>query len=377
MNTYKSPVAAFLLSFIPGLGHLYMGRVFRGLVYGFAFFGLLLLTFILGTQYGGRDAFFILLIALAIAVVNVLDMVFFLLTRGGRPPAYRQSHIGEGQPYGPADGSYRSWSHEASAPMNDRFRTIVLSFVPGLGHLHLGLMQRGLGFMVLFFGLTVMIFFLSVITHRDVFLVFLGALPVIWLYCMFDCVQQYGRKERGEVLTDRTIFEEFQESRESGKKNKTLATLLSIFPGAGHMYLGLQKRGLQLMAAFLFCIYIMDVMRLSLFMFLIPILWFFSFFDALQMVSKVGREELRDVPVVGWLLHHQRWLGYGLLALGAYYLLDRVLLSTLDIWLSEKLQRQVMLWFNQYFQTFVISVLLIGGGIRLLRGNKKGRGGRS
>ncbi|PUA34570.1 hypothetical protein C8Z91_35660 [Paenibacillus elgii] len=377
MNTYKSPVAAFLLSFIPGLGHLYMGRVFRGLVYGFAFFGLALLTFFVATHSRGNDAFYILLVALAIAVINVFDMVFFLLTRGGRPPAYRQSHIAQDQPYGPADGSYRSWSHEASAPMNDRFRTIVLSFVPGLGHLHLGLMQRGLGFMVLFFGLTVMIFFLSVITHRDVFLVFLGALPVIWLYCMFDCVQQYGRKERGEVLTDRTIFEEFQESRESGKKNKTLATLLSIFPGAGHMYLGLQKRGLQLMAAFLFCIYIMDVMRLSLFMFLIPILWFFSFFDALQMVSKVGREELRDVPVVGWLLHHQRWLGYGLLALGAYYLLDRVLLSTLDIWLSEKLQRQVMLWFNQYFQTFVISVLLIGGGIRLLRGNKKGRGGRS
>ncbi|WP_010500470.1 hypothetical protein [Paenibacillus elgii] len=376
MKTYKSPVAAFLLSFIPGLGHLYMGRAFRGLVYGFGFFGLALIL-ILATKYGERDAVFTFLIALAIAVINVFDMVFFLLTRGGRPPAYRQSHIAESQPYGPADGSYRSWSHEAPAPMNDRFRTIVLSFVPGLGHLHLGLMQRGLGFMVLFFGLTVMIFFLSVITHRDVFLVFLGALPVIWLYCMFDCVQQYGRKERGEVLTDRTIFEEFQESRESGKKNKTLATLLSIFPGAGHMYLGLQKRGLQLMAAFLFCIYIMDVMRLSLFMFLIPILWFFSFFDALQMVSKVGREELRDVPVVGWLLHHQRWLGYGLLALGAYYLLDRVLLSTLNIWLSEKLQRQVMLWFNQYFQTFVISVLLIGGGIRLLRGNKKGRGGRS
>ncbi|MEC0207330.1 hypothetical protein ABEX47_20175 [Paenibacillus ehimensis] len=377
MNTYKSPVAAFLLSFIPGLGHLYMGRIFRGLVYGFGFFGLALLTFLVATQSRGNDAFLILLVALAIAVINVFDMVFFLLTRGGRPPASRQSHPGEGQPYGPADGSYRSWPHDAAAPMNDRFRTIALSFVPGLGHLHLGLMQRGLGFMVLFFGLTVLIFFLSVITHRDVFLVFLGALPVIWLYCMFDCVQQYGRKERGEVLTDRTIFEEFQETRESGKKNRTLATLLSIFPGAGHMYLGLQKRGLQLMAAFLFCIYIMDVMRLSLFMFLIPILWFFSFFDALQMVSKSGREELRDVPVVDWLLHHQRWLGYGLLALGGYYLLDRVLLSALDIWLPEEQQRRVMRWFDQYLQTFVISVLLIGGGIRLLLGNKKGRGDRS
>lgn len=376
MNTYKSPVAAFLLSFIPGLGHLYMGRVFRGLVYGFGFFGLALLSLLVATIFGGRDAFLILLVALGIAVINVLDMVFFLLTRGGRPPAGRQPQTGEGQPYGPAEGSYRSWPRDAAAPVDDRFRTIALSFVPGLGHLQLGLMQRGLGFMVLFFGLTVMIFFLSVITHRDVFLVFLGALPVIWLYCMFDCVQQHGRKERGEVLTDRTIFEEFQVSRESGKKNKTLATLLSIFPGAGHMYLGLQKRGLQLMAAFLFCTYIMDVLRLSLFMFLIPILWFFSFFDALQMVSKSGREELRDVPVVDWLLHHQRWLGYGLLALGVYYLFDRVLLNALDLWLPKERQWQIMRWFDQYFQTFVISVLLIGGGIRLLLGNKKGKRNR-
>ncbi|GAA8913932.1 hypothetical protein HpSIM50_15550 [Helicobacter pylori] len=95
------------------------------------------------------------------------------------------------------------------------------------------------------------------------------------------------------------------------------------------------------------------------------------------MVSKSGREELRDVPVVDWLLHHQRWLGYGLLALGGYYLLDRVLLSALDIWLPEEQQRRVMRWFDQYLQTFVISVLLIGGGIRLLLGNKKGRGDRS
>ncbi|MFB6367393.1 hypothetical protein ACFCP7_25760 [Paenibacillus elgii] len=373
MNIYKSPVTAFLLSFIPGLGHIYIGRTFRGLMYGFGFFGLVLLTFALGIVSGERNAFPVILLAVAVAVVNVIDMILVLIIRSGRPPASWQPTGGEGQPYGPGDGSYRSWAQDTGAPMNDRFRTIVLSFVPGLGHLHLGLMQRGLGFMVLFFGLMVMIFFLSVITHRDVFLVFLGALPVIWLYCIFDCVQQYGRKERGEALTNLTIFEEFQESRESGKKNKTLATLLSIFPGAGHMYLGLQKRGLQLMAAFLLCIYIMDVMRLSLFMFLIPILWFFSFFDALQMVSKIGREELRDVPVVDWLLHHQRWLGYGLLALGAYYLLDRVLLSTLGIWLSAEQQQQVMRWFGQYFQTFVISVLLIGGGIRLLLGNKKGK----
>jgi hypothetical protein len=33
---------------------------------------------------------------------------------------------------------------------------------------------------------------------------------------------------------------------------------ISVFPGAGHMYIGLQKRGLQLMLLFLGFIYILD-----------------------------------------------------------------------------------------------------------------------
>ncbi|MDQ7860359.1 hypothetical protein RCO48_02635 [Peribacillus frigoritolerans] len=47
-------------------------------------------------------------------------------------------------------------------------------------------------------------------------------------------------------------MEDFEERRESGKKSKAVATLFAIFPGAGHLYLGLQKRGIQLMAGFLF-----------------------------------------------------------------------------------------------------------------------------
>jgi hypothetical protein len=232
-------------------------------------------------------------------------------------------------------------------------------------------MQRGLTFLIAFFGSMVMIVFVSILTHQRGFIVFLGVLPIIWLYCMFDCVQQLNRKQRGEPLVDQTIFEDFQESRESGKKNKMIATLLSVFPGAGHMYLGLQKRGLQLMAAFLFCLYIMDVLRLSFFLFLIPILWFYSFFDALQQISKGDREELKDTPFVDWLINHQKWVGIVLLALGLYYLTDEIVLQALDRMYPKE---RISYLFHQYFQTFIVSVLLIGGGIRLLFGSKRKKG---
>ncbi|CAG7652427.1 hypothetical protein PAESOLCIP111_06533 [Paenibacillus solanacearum] len=377
MNSNKSPMVALLLSFIPGLGHLYLGRTLKGMLYAAGCLGsLLLLALMVAVRFhrvvGGNEFpyIFMLFVAALFWGINMIDMLRTLLTRQPGSPGNGAAQPGG---YGSSDGRTAA---SALPQTNERFHTILLSFIPGLGHLQLGLMQRGLAFLIVFFGMTVMIFFVAAMTHRDGFFVFLGILPIIWLYGLFDCVQQLNRKENGEPLQDRTIFEDFQEGRDAGKKNKTMATLLAMFPGAGHMYLGLQKRGLQFMAAFLFSIYIMDTLRLSLFLFLIPILWFYSFFDALQHISKVGREELRDVPIVDWLIHHQRWIGLAILGLGVYYLFDQVLVNALDLWLTAEQMRRFTYWFDRYFQTTIVCVLLIGGGIRLLLGSKKTKGGR-
>ncbi|WP_282938725.1 hypothetical protein [Paenibacillus sp. RC67] len=360
----KSAMTALLLSFIPGMGHLYLNRVVRAFIYGIGFFGpvalMCLLVFAGGYRHRGDFLVFLMVVALFFAVINMIDMVIALV-RGNVPAlAVLPTYTDDGMIMAPQNNG------------NDRFLTIVLSFIPGLGHFQLGLMQRGLAFLIAFFGSLAMVIFVAVLTHRDGFLAFLCILPIIWLYSMFDSVQQLNRKQRGEELIDQTFFEDFQESREDGRKSKMIATFLSIVPGAGHMYLGLQKRGLQLMAAFLLLIYIMDVLRLSIFLFLIPILWFYSFFDALQQISKQGREELKDLPFVDWLVNHQKWVGIVLLALGGYYLADEVILSALDRMFPKE---RISMLFHQYFQTFVVSVILIGGGLRLLVGSKNRKDG--
>ncbi|WP_159885303.1 hypothetical protein [Paenibacillus puerhi] len=383
MNNHKNPTVAFILSMIPGLGQMYIGRIWRGLFAGGAFAGAVLLgLFLAFVPREPELALGMLGITFLIWVINVFDMVrtlsrFSFARRGYGEPPYQadypgareagRSHGGPNEPPLRGDHYYQAPSYQGS----DRSFTIFLSILPGLGHFHLGLMQRGLAFLALFFGLGIVTVFMTAMTRQDNFLVLLGALPIIWLYAMFDCVQQLNKRERGETLIDRTFFEDFQEGRESGKKNKTIALLLSIFPGAGHMYLGLQKRGLQFMATFLFSVYFLDALRLSLFLFVIPILWFYSFFDALQQISRSGREPLVDTPLVEWLAQRQRWIGFGLLALGLYYVVDQVLLNTLDLWLSRENQLRVLNWYRNYFQTFVVSLLLIGGGFRLLWGNKK------
>lgn len=399
MEPYRNKMTAFLLNFIPGLGHYYMGRKGRGFVYPFLFFGGILFGFMLAVANTYEAGFFIVLTAIcaiALWLVCMLDLVVFLLRQPAFPPQgydsngyYPGGHPPYADPHAPPAGMfagqdetgggyayppYPPRSGSAQSPESERFYTILLSFVPGLGHLHMGLMQRGLSFLIAFFGLGTIMFFLTGLTSHTIFLLFLGVLPIIWLYCMFDAVQLIHRRQAGELLRDRSLFDDMEAGREEGKRSKVIATLLSAFPGAGHMYLGLQKRGLQLMVIFLGSVYVLDVLHLSLFLFLIPLIWFFSFFDGLQQTSRYGREPLLDRPIVEGISDHQRWLGVGLVLLGLYYVGTSILMPFVNQWFPE--------WFieykvSRYLKPVIISVLLIAGGFKLMAGSGKSRAGKN
>ncbi|WP_459501377.1 hypothetical protein [Bacillus sp. C1] len=351
----KNPFLALVLGLIPGLGHLYLKKIGRFIIYA----GGSLLLFIAAVGFtvllGNHGIVFLLLFLLAVVwAINLIDLIISIMNQSRKQ---EKEHTPE------ADRE------------SERFYIILLSIIPGLGHFQLGLMQRGLTFLVAFTGLGSMIIFVTLLTSQESFLIFLATLPVLWIYNFFDAVQQLQKKERGELLIDRTIFEEFEEHREQGKKSKTFASILAMFPGAGHMYLGLQRRGLQLMAAFLLSIYLLDLLRLSAFLFLVPIIWFYSFFDTLQQTAKYGKEDLQDTPIIDYFINHQKWLGIGLVALGSYYLLDQTLLPILDDYFAAIFHVHLSELYYRYFQTSIVALLLIGGGFKLLLGNKEKKGG--
>lgn len=352
----KNPIIAFLLGFFPGGGLLYLGKALRGLGYMFGEFFLIAITIMLVASYNEEVALIIIFLGVVLYIISLIDTGI---------TASKLLHNKQGI----------SEATSATAKGNEmeyeRFRTILLSFIPGVGHFQLGLMNRGITILTAFLGLAVMIFFVAILSNRSEFLIFWAILPVIWVYGFFDAIQQLNRKQRGEELVDRTILEDFESRREEGKKSKAIATFLSIFPGAGHLYLGMQRRGIQLMAAFLFSIYILDVLRLGIFLFLIPIIWFYSFFDGLQRASKYGNEEQDDTPIISYLINHQKWLGIGLLLLGLYYLTTNILLPIISPMLVEIINIDIRYWFERYFQTAVVCVLLIGGGLKLLIGKKE------
>ena len=275
----KNPIVATILAFFPGGGLFYIGKKLRGFLYGLAVFGLAFMSIIIQSSwYYGQWTFIVIVIGFIIYCISFIDT---LITTSSylkeRVNFASQTEAGEAAPV------------LVKTTESERFYTIVLSFIPGLGHIQLGLVYRGI---TAFLGLGIMILFITFLTYTNEFLLFLAILPVIWIYGFYDVSQQFNKKLKGETLEDITIFQDFEKNREEGKKSKFIATFLSVFPGAGHLYLGLQQRGIQLMAAFLFSIFILNELRLGLFLFVIPIIWFYSFFDGLQKASKIGEEEL-------------------------------------------------------------------------------------
>jgi hypothetical protein len=346
----KNSTVALTLSLFPGLGFFYSGKVVRGLFYLFAAIVPVVLSLLL--TIATHEEFFLALslIGVFFYIISFIDIVIqnskqkVVITENGDSEKPQET---------------------------ERFYTILLSFIPGLGHFHLGMMNRGLTLLASFLGMVIMIIFVTTLTGRGEFLVFLAVIPIIWVYGFFDVIQQFNKKQSGEPLVDRTIFEDYETRREDGKKSKAIATFLSTFPGAGHLYLGLQRRGIQLMAAFLFSIYILDILRLGIFLFFIPIIWFYSFFDGLQKASRYGTEDLEDTPVISYFVNHQKWVGIGLLLLGLYYLFANIFIPTLSPILLDIIKIDLVYWFDRYFQTVMVCVLLIGGGIKLLMGSKR------
>ncbi|MEI5907627.1 hypothetical protein WAK64_11225 [Bacillus spongiae] len=351
MVKQKNPIIAVLLGFIPGAGLMYLGNGFIGLMVLLATFGSLPFG-ILVAEMTYSDAFAYLFI-FAGFLLYVISIIYTAIKAS---KMLKRPNI-EGK--------------ETTELSSERFYTIVLSLIPGLGHFQLGLMNRGMTFLASFLGVAAMILFVTAITGRGEFIVFLIILPVLWVYNFFDTMQLLNKKEAGKELTDHSILEDFESRHAEGRKSRTLATLLSMFPGAGHLYLGYQKRGIQLMAAFLFSIYILDVLRLGIFLFFVPIIWFYSFFDGLQRASRHDQEPLEDEPIVSYFLNHQKWIGIGLILLGVYYLATNLFFPIVSPIVYEYWNIHLYTWVNTYLQTGVICLLLIGGGIKLMSGNKK------
>jgi len=416
MNRQRSKFAALMLNIIPGLGHLYWGRKVRGFFYFLSSLGIMGIGALasagtiddapLGIAFG---------LSFMIWCISMFDLIGAALNgspkrESGQPkgayrgpghaapqgqayygdyadePSYRadRMRMEEGMPPHMEFGADEMPGYPPYPPIgqghmlrepeyfsdSQRFLTILLSFIPGLGHLYMGLIQRGVSFLAAFFGLTTVLVFITGFTGEESFLLFLGVLPIIWVYGMFDAVQLAERKRRGEKLRDYSLIAKWDIGNESGRKSRTMGLLLAVVPGASHMYLGLMKRGAQFMILFFGSIYVLDVLGLSLFLFLAPLIWFYAFFDALQQVGRYGQEALQDRALLDNKFADRKWLGVLLVLLGSYYIFDSILIPFFFQYLPSYI-KAYLYEAEPYIRNTLVALLLIGGGFKLMRGSKR------
>jgi len=133
-------------------------------------------------------------------------------------------------------------------------------------------------------------------------------------------------KKDEELLTLLTKKGETLQEHRSG----FLTVLFSILPGLGHLYLGMQRRALSLLALF-FALFFLSSITPSSMAFpvsvAIPILWFYAQFDALKYRTLFNAgEPYEDVPVIPQLAGIKpSWLGYILLFYGMIAIIDNVI----------------------------------------------------
>ncbi len=69
------------------------------------------------------------------------------------------------------------------------------------------------------------------------------------------------------------------------RKSRILTFLFALWPGAGQMYLGYMKRGVSLMRSVLSVDLPFGFTGLGFLLFLLPIVWFYGFFDTINLRS--------------------------------------------------------------------------------------------
>lgn len=78
------------------------------------------------------------------------------------------------------------------------------------------------------------------------------------------------------------------------KKNSFFTFIFSFLPGGGQMYMGFMKEGISILSVFAFVLFLGSWLRISPLMFILPVVWFYSFFDSINKMS-LSQDELEKL----------------------------------------------------------------------------------
>lgn len=145
------------------------------------------------------------------------------------------------------------------------------------------------------------------------------------------------------------------------ENKKSLALFFSLIPGAGHLYLGLQKKGLQIMVAFFGLVALTDWISLPIIGMFIPIIWFYSIFDVRKAIY--NPQSCEDNLNLSFDFIHVKYLGYIFIIIGVMAIFRNVIFPLTHIHIDWQITR--------YIRTSIISLIFIAIGSKMLLDTRK------
>lgn len=163
------------------------------------------------------------------------------------------------------------------------------------------------------------------------------------------------------------------------RKGKFLTFCFSLIPGAGHMYLGFMKQGLSLMTLLCATCFFSFILNMGPLLFFLPVLWFYSFFDALNKNSMKDEDfyKLEDN-----YLFNMDFSSFSSLLQGKFRNVFAITFILIGISLLFSnftyMSRYIFGWgfynvFSYYFgriPQLILAIFIIFVGIRLIQGKK-------
>lgn len=155
------------------------------------------------------------------------------------------------------------------------------------------------------------------------------------------------------------------------KYSRKLALFFSLVPGAGHMYLGLIKQGIQLMLLFFSIIFIGASFQLDFLLIFLPIVWFYSIFDVRLKSLQENIPKDDNLPIFSNVRSFDdlmknnlmdKYIAYLLILMGILSVVNNILIPLASRYIDYEIIR--------YTKSCIISFILIATGCLLLRRKK-------
>lgn len=165
----------------------------------------------------------------------------------------------------------------------------------------------------------------------------------------------------------KSLFSENRQHQKPGFFENLVFFCFAVVPGAAQMYMGLFKRGFQLMFGFISSIVLFSYLNTESMMLLIIIpTWFFSFFDSYAIRRRLRKgEEVEDIVIFDYdiLIRNKRLVGVAMLFLGIFGVVNAFEHSVIQYIFGGNLYWSV--------KRSVLPIALIGAGVYMLSKSKK------